>query len=261
MHVDRLAVEQAARARIEYDLDIAREIQSGLLPTDKPNVPGYEFAGWSKPADKTGGDYYDWQTLPNGKTLVTLADVTGHGVGPALVTAVCRAYVRAGFVAGRGFSELMSHLNDLLAADLPDNRFVTCVAALLDPSSRSLEMISAGHGPMFHYRAADQTLHEHGASDLPLGVMAPLDYAPTVNIDLEPGDFFLMLTDGFFEWRRGDDEEFGLDRLREAVIAAGKPPIVPIGELIPNLYALVQSFAAGRPQDDDVTAVVIRRSG
>jgi serine phosphatase RsbU (regulator of sigma subunit) len=188
---------------------------------------------------------------------VSLADVTGHGVGPALVTAVCRAYMRAGFISGRAFSELISHLNDLLVADLPDNRFVTCVAALLDPQAESLEMISAGHGPMFHYRAADHSLVEFAATDLPLGVASPISYSPAIKIDLQAGDLFLMLTDGFFEWRRADDEEFGLDRLREAVIAAGE---LPIDEVIPRLYGIVEAFADGRPQDDDVTAVVIRRS-
>ena len=110
---------------------------------------------------------------------------------------------------------------------------------------------------MFHYRAADRTLIEYGATDVPLGVMAPIAYSPAAHIDLQPGDMFLMLTDGFFEWRRADDEEFGLNRLRETVIAAAG---LPIDDLIPKLYSIVESFAGGRPQDDDVTAVVIRRS-
>jgi len=96
-HVERLADEEANRRKIEHDLSIARKIQQGLLPAESPHLPGYELAGWSQPADETGGDYYDWQTLPNNETAISLADVTGHGVGPALVTAVCRAYARASF--------------------------------------------------------------------------------------------------------------------------------------------------------------------
>ena len=99
-NVERLAVEKAVRQRMERDLDIARQIQRGLLPSSKPNVPGYDIAGWSRAADKTGGDYFDWQMLPDGQILISLADVSGHGIGPALMAAVCRAYARA-TTAGR----------------------------------------------------------------------------------------------------------------------------------------------------------------
>ncbi len=255
-HVQRLATEQAARERIERDLDIARVIQRGLLPTTTPDVPGYEFAGWSQAADKTGGDYYDWQTLRDGRTLVTLADVSGHGVGPALVTAVCRAYVRASFATGHDLSHLMDQLNDLLVADLPDGRFVTFAAALLDSGSHHAELVSAGHGPIFYYRASEHTLSEYDANDVPLGVMTPVTYGPSVQLSMAPGDLLLFITDGFFEWAGADDELFGLKRLREAVLDAAE---LPLQDLIASIYSKVQTFAAGTPQLDDVTAVVMRR--
>jgi sigma-B regulation protein RsbU (phosphoserine phosphatase) len=255
-HVHRLAEEQAARQRIERDLDIAREIQRGLLPVSKPRLDGYEFAGWSKPADKTGGDYYDWQVLPDGKTLVSLADVTGHGVGPALVTAVCRAYVRASFAVGRELAELMKHLNDLLIADLPPGRFVTCAAALLDTRTHRAELVAAGHGPTFHYVASERRLVEYDANDIPLGVMPDVSYAPQVLIELGAGDLLLFVTDGFFEWARPDEQLFGLARLRQTVLQLAE---VPIDELIPRIYAQVEQFAEGAPQEDDVTALVVRR--
>jgi sigma-B regulation protein RsbU (phosphoserine phosphatase) len=254
--VERLAAEQAARARIEHDLDIAREIQQSLLPVAKPNLDGYEFAGWSKPADKTGGDYYDWQSLPDGRTLVSLADVSGHGVGPALVTAVCRAYVRASFVMGREFAGMMESLNDLLMADLPDGRFVTYVATLLDPRSHSAELVSAGHGPTFHYVAAERKLVEYDANDVPLAVMSDVNYRPAVRIQLQPGDALLFITDGFFEWARADEQRFGLARLRESVLEVVQSPI---DQVIPGLYRKVEQFAGSVPQEDDVTAVIVRR--
>jgi serine phosphatase RsbU (regulator of sigma subunit) len=266
-HVERLATEQAARARIEYDLDIAREIQRGLLPTARPDVPGYEIAGWNLPADKTGGDYYDWQkrdaaAAPDadrghgGQTLVSLADVTGHGVGPALVTAVCRAYVRASFAAGREFVQLIEQLNDLLIADLPADRFVTFAAALIEPAQRQVHMISAGHGPIMHYVARDQTLTEYDATGFPLGLVAPATYGPAVPIDLQGGDVLVFITDGFYEWSRPDGEQFGLTRLRQAVRdTANLPP----AQMIAGLYEQVKAFTAGVPQPDDVTAVIIQR--
>ena len=256
-HVQRLADEQAARQRIEHDLDLAREIQRGLLPVRTPDVEGYEIVGWSQPADKTGGDYYDWQVAPDGRILVTLADVTGHGVGPALVTAVCRAYVRASFATGHDLPPLMDNLNDLLVADLPAGRFVTFAAAMIDPVTHRVEMLSAGHGPIFHYVAKDQRLIEHHANDLPLGLVPAMSYAPSIVIDLQPGDLLLFLTDGFYEWPRSDDVRFGLDRLRAAVLRAGDHPLT---DVIGMIHSEVRTFTNGVPQDDDVTAVAIRRA-
>jgi serine phosphatase RsbU (regulator of sigma subunit) len=255
-HVKRLADEQAARQRIERDLDIAREIQRGLLPTRNPVVQGFEIAGWSLPADKTGGDYYDWQTLADGRTLVSLADVSGHGVGPALVTAVCRAYARASFATGRNVAELTDQLNQLLIADLPADRFVTFAAALLDPTRSEVDLISAGHGPILHYRACDRSVSEFGANDVPLGISPGADYAPSLRINLEPGDMLLIVTDGFFEWMRPDGEQFGVERLRQAVIDGAESPLE---KFIVGVYEKVKAFAQDTPQADDVTAVVMRR--
>ncbi len=256
VQVQRLADEQSARHRIEHDLDIAREIQRGLLPIGRPELARYELAGWSQPADKTGGDYYDWQSLADGRTLVTLADVSGHGIGPALMTAVCRAYVRASFAGGQDFARTMDQLNELLVADLAHGRFVTLAAALLDPRHERIEVISAGHAPIFHYVTSRRKLTEYRANDLPLGIMPAVSYGPAIVLNFEPGDLLVFITDGFFEWPRADKQRFNLDRLRDAILAAAD---LPIENLIGDIYAKVLTFAAGTPQDDDVTAVIVRR--
>jgi sigma-B regulation protein RsbU (phosphoserine phosphatase) len=264
-HVDRLATEQAARARIEHDLDIAREIQRGLLPTTRLEVPGFDVAGWNLAADKTGGDYYDWQKRPahgdgaeSGveETLVTLADVSGHGVGPALVTAVCRAYVRASFAAGREFCQLIEQLNDLLVADLPDDRFVTFAAALIEPASKQVRMISAGHGPIIRYVARDKSLVDYDTTGVPLGLFTDVEYRPAETIDLQPGDVLVLITDGFFEWSGSDGEQFGIERLRQAIRDTAH---LPAARMIAAIYEQVKAFTEGTPQPDDVTAVVIQR--
>ena len=93
-HVDAALHEAETKLqvqRLEHDLDVARTIQQSLLPVSMPVIEGFEIAAWNQPADQTGGDYYDWQPLPDGRVLVALADVTGHGIGPALLAAVCRA--------------------------------------------------------------------------------------------------------------------------------------------------------------------------
>jgi type II secretory pathway pseudopilin PulG len=110
---------------MNHDLEIARSIQQGLLPTQSPRLDDFEIAGWNEPADQTGGDYFDWQTLPDGRIAISLADATGHGIGPALVSSSCRAYSRGGLVAGSEQNGFLDHLNGLLADDLLPNQFVT----------------------------------------------------------------------------------------------------------------------------------------
>ena len=159
--------------KVERDLDIAREIQRGLLPRDIPDTPGFEVEGWSQPADQTGGDYFDWMKLPDGGTLITLADVTGHGIGPALIVAVCRAYMRAA-AAGNGVAleAAIARVNDLLQMDIPDERFVTAAVGVLRPESNQMSLVSAGQAPLFFYRAASRTVENWAAADVPLGVMS-----------------------------------------------------------------------------------------
>jgi sigma-B regulation protein RsbU (phosphoserine phosphatase) len=255
-HIARLASEMSARDRIERDLDLARDIQRKLLPVTKPKVPGYEIAGWNQPADKTGGDYFDWQTRADGCTIISVADVTGHGIGPALVTAVCRAYARATFSTAEELATLIERLNELLVIDMPEGRFVTFVGALLDPARAHVDLVSAGHGPIFHYSAATGKLNEHHANDLPLGVAPGMTYGPAVPIDLQPGDLLMIVTDGFFEWHDHGGASYGLPRLREIIPELAR---LPIDQMIPAMYDRVRDFAAGAPQDDDLTAVVVRR--
>jgi serine phosphatase RsbU (regulator of sigma subunit) len=210
----------------------------------------------SRPADETGGDYYDWQQLPDGRLLVVLADVTGHGIGPALVMAVCRAYARASAAVISDPAPLMRRLNELLLADLPDGRFITLAIALLSPDG-TVELVSAGHGPTLLYRAADAAITSFGGDGLPLGLMPDERYEPVARFTMHPGDVLLLLTDGFFEWQRHPDREaFGIERLEQTLKDhATRAP----ADLLTALDHAATTFAAGAKQQDDVTAVVIRR--
>jgi sigma-B regulation protein RsbU (phosphoserine phosphatase) len=258
-HVERLAVEKAERQRIEYDLDIARNIQRGLLPTARPDLPGYDIAGWSQAANQTGGDYYDWQVLPDGRALVTLADVSGHGVGPALVAAVCRAYSRASVAGNEGdLAKILDRINTLLAADMPDGRFVTFVGVLLDPATHRAQMVSAGHGPLFRCIASHGELIESGADGVPFGLLPDSEYGPANEFTLAPGDSVLLITDGLFEWTNASGESYGLEQLRESILRLSAATAT---EMIAGLYDQARRFVGDLPQEDDVTIVVIRRSG
>jgi serine phosphatase RsbU (regulator of sigma subunit) len=256
-NVERLAVEKSERQRIERDLDIARQIQQSLLPTSTPDLVGYDIAGWSRTADKTGGDYYDWQILPDGSVLVTLADVSGHGIGPALVAAVCRAYARATIgTEQQDLAAFMQRINDLLMGDLPEDRFVTFAGVLLDPSRHSAQMLSAGHGPLYRCRSSHGALEELAADDLPFGLTLENPAGPAAEFPMEPGDFILLVTDGLFEWSNDAGESFGLERLRQTIRDTSS---ATSAEIIRALHNAVETFAGASPQLDDITIVVVRR--
>jgi serine phosphatase RsbU (regulator of sigma subunit) len=242
--------------RLEHDLSVAHSIQQSLLPAAMPEINGFEIAAWNKPADQTGGDYYDWQALPDGRILVALADVTGHGIGPALLAAVCRAYSRAHFHVGTELMKTMGEINAALAADITEGRFITFVAAVCDPTSSKLEIISAGHGPLFFYWLHQDRFESVEAQGPPLGVSPTLMSEPPRILDLSPGDLVVLTTDGFFEWADSGKEFFGVERLTQSIRAnREKHP----KEIIKNLYQAVIEFSGGTPQNDDLTAVVIKR--
>jgi len=243
--------------RLEHDLDVARSIQQSLLPTSMPVVEGFEIAAWNQPADQTGGDYFDWQPLSDGKVLVALADVTGHGIGPALLAAVCRAYARASFSGENGLFTAMGKVNAALAADLKEGRFVTFVAAICTPRNPRVELLSAGHGPLFLYLLKHDCFEKMDAQGLPLGISASFDSDPPLSLDLEHGDMVVLATDGFFEWANAHGEQFGTARMEERIRASRENPP---DEIISNLYRAVVEFSGGTTQQDDLTAIIIKRT-
>ncbi len=244
--------------KLERDLDIARDIQRGLLPDDPPKTPGFEVAGWNRPADKTGGDYFDWLGLPDGKTLFTLADVTGHGIGPALLVAVYRAYMRASASNGQvKLREVVARINDMLCADIPEGRFITAAFGVIHPTNQQVDLISAGQAPLLFYESATATVHNWDADDLPLGVTDEIDFEAPRKISFAPGDSLVLLTDGFFEATNADGEQFGTARVEQFI--CDHHDVRPT-DFIERLYDQVQAHVAGEEQGDDLTALIVKRT-
>jgi serine phosphatase RsbU (regulator of sigma subunit) len=242
--------------RVNHDLDIARSIQQDLLPDKSPTLENFDLAGWNKPANETGGDYFDWQTLPDGRVAISLGDATGHGIGPALVSALCRAYARASLVVDDEHHQVLDRLNGLLADDLSANRFVTFALIFLDPKNSEVEILSAGHGPILWYKAATGELENLEAQGIPLGMIAGVTYEKALVRRLAPNDMIVVVTDGFYEWENPSGEEFGLRRLESVIRQSGE---YSADEIIARLRASVESFCQGTEQKDDLTAVILKR--
>ena len=245
--------------RVNHDLDIARSIQQGLLPATAPSLEQFDLAGWNQPANQTGGDYFDWQSLPDGQVAISLADATGHGIGPALVSTSCRAYARASFLSGNGQGGqggLLKMLNRLLSQDLSANRFVTFAVVFLDPVLAQIRVLSAGHGPILWYRYNDDKMENLKAHGIPLGMLEGAEYEGATARYMDHGDLLVLVTDGFYEWTNPSGEEFGLARL-EAVIRDSRD--YSAKEIIARLRTAVAKFCQGTEQQDDLTAVVLKR--
>jgi len=242
--------------QVNHDLDIARSIQQDLLPAESPKLEDFDIAGWNKPANQTGGDYFDWQSLPDGRLAISLGDATGHGIGPALVSALCRAYARASLVADSEHHQVLDRLNRLLAEDLSANRFVTFALLFLDPEKAEVEVLSAGHGPILCYRHATQEIENLEAQGIPLGMIAGVSYENALVRRLAPNDMIVLVTDGFYEWENRKGEEFGLQRL-DSTIRHSRD--CSAEEVISKLRSAVEEFCGGTEQRDDLTAVVLKR--
>ncbi|NOZ20843.1 MAG: SpoIIE family protein phosphatase [Planctomycetes bacterium] len=243
------------KQRIEQALRIARDIQRSHLPKRNPELPGLDVAGWSLPAEETGGDYYDFLATEDGKLLVVLADVASHGIGPALIMSQTRALVRAALLTVKDISRALCIVNSQLCADLIHGRFVTLFIAEIDPETRLLRYVSAGHNPpMVLNREANRTV-DLNTTGVPLGIdpQAKFEAGPTVQ--LHAGDVILLATDGASEMPNGRGERFGRDSLREQVFLHSEEPAQ---EIVEAVSAALKAFRDGAEQRDDLTMVVIR---
>lgn len=252
----REAATRAELGEVRQGLRVARDIQQRLLPEAPLQINGYSIAGRNQPADETGGDYYDWMTLDRGRAAVAIADVSGHGVGPALLMAICRAYARSSIPSIDQLEHAVSRLNALVAQDFKDGRFVTCAVAVINDRTGELDLLSAGHGPILLFRADSRKVETFDGDGLPLGIIPDEVFPTPRRLVLARGDILFMPTDGFLEAKNPSGEQFGTDRIIQALTRhAG----APLEDLLAAVEADTRRFMAGVPQLDDMTAVAIRR--
>ncbi len=244
----------AQKRRIERDLKLARNIQQGLLPDGNPRIEGFDVAGWNQPADDTGGDFWDHHPMPDGAVALSLADATGHGIGPALMMAACRSLFRATTSISRDLTKIIDHVNRLLYEDLTDSRSVSAVLGMLEGDT--LSFLSAGQGPLMRYQAASDELHCQNAHGIPLGILPDYPWPAAERFQMASGDLMMFVTDGFFEWENGRGEEFGIPRMLKVFRDHRERSAE---EIIGAMYRSVTDFVGEAAQTDDLTAVVVRK--
>ncbi|MEM8882874.1 MAG: SpoIIE family protein phosphatase [Planctomycetota bacterium] len=251
----RLLEEYKAKQQIEQALNIARNIQRHFLPAEPPSSAGLDVAGASEMCDETGGAYDDAFEPADGRLSVVIADVTGHGVGSALLMATTRAALRALIQTESAPGKLFGQLNNMISDDLRDGRFVTCFMATID--NGAVRHVGAGHTPMIVYRKATGQTEMIGSKGPPLGIFRGTNFVEGEPLQLDPGDVAALLTDGLVEAAPADGEMYGMERFCDAVAEASGGTAE---EVIDHLRRSVGDWVRGEKLRDDATLVVIKRT-
>jgi len=254
-----LSLELADKVTMKRDLEIAREIQTWLVPSQPPTVAGAEVAFASRPQNSVAGDYYDafYPTASaeeNGKLMLVIADVAGKSIPAALLMATLQASLRT--IAGEGapLAELVVRLNRYASAhSLDGRRFTTAVLGEYEPATRHLVYVNAGHNAPI-LRRADGTTEKLEVGGLPLGIDTGAVYE-TAAIELKSGDVLIFYTDGVVEAFDEKAREFGNDRWLDAVRAL---PDWGAQESLQFLMKRVDDFVGLTRQSDDITCLVVR---
>jgi sigma-B regulation protein RsbU (phosphoserine phosphatase) len=251
---ERKAAEKELRENQEQ-FRVAREIQQHLFPKAPPDLPGYDIAGRSYPADATGGDYFDILPMLDDSVGLVVGDVTGHGVGPALLMAETRAYLRILAKSNPDPAVILTKANRVLVEDVGDERYVTLFMAQLHSAERRLSWVNAGHIPGYLLDERGEVVQVLKRTGVPLGLRPTTEYAPGPDLALQPGQTVLMHTDGFDEAVNSAEEMFGNERIFEVL---RQHRHLPAAEMVETLRQAVKDFAGGAPQLDDLTAIIIK---
>ena len=248
-------------ARVQQDLDAARQIQRSLLPQRMPSVTGYSIAVRSQTCYEVGGDYVDIISLPDGGILMAVADVAGKGLASAIMATSFRAAFRAMAVTGISLDVLATRMNQhhWLEGEEARRRYVTAIFLRLDPNKGEVEIVNAGHNPGFVItpNGADgetggQVAHQIDAAGTPLGLLPGMTYTSEI-LPMPQGSRLLFYTDGLTEVFHGE-EEFGQDRL---LLEFSNTPTGKADGILEALWVAIHGFSGGGPQEDDMTALVL----
>ena len=250
-----LALELVDRVRVRDELEVARELQSELLPHDLPAVPGYLFAHSYRTANEVGGEFYDLIGLPDGRLAMVVADASGHGMAAGLVMAIANATLRTALDLDPSPEPAMAMLNRTLCRTGTTRTFMSAFYGLLTPETGEMEFVCAGHPYPLLRRAGGQT-EELGSGGYPLGLRDPLPMSRGT-VTVEPGDQLLLYTDGLPEALDAQGKTaFGYERIQAALQLGGSPQ-----QVHDNILRSFDAHAGDEPLRDDLTLLVIARGG
>lgn len=252
-------LEANEKKRLDHDLSIAREIQSILLPSDPPPIPGFEISGLNIPARQVSGDYFDYLAIDDNRTGIAIADVSGKGVPASLIMAMCRSVIRSQSPGQTSPAELLRRVNRQLYPDIREDMFISMVYLILDAHSNVVSLSRAGHDPPCVYRAATKRIESLNPKGMALGIDSGevFDRVSTdFEFQLDVGDCILLYTDGTTEALDASGAEFGVERLLQSLLAGA---VDGAGGIVRRITEDVKAFVGTYPQHDDITLIAIRK--
>ena len=256
-HLNQMSADLKSRLELIQSLRLATEVQQSLLPRTSPVVPGLEIYGTSRYCDQTGGDYFDFvdvASTPEGDLFVAIGDVMGHGIGSAMLMAAARGALRAVLLDIETLGDVMKRVNNVLVQS-DAGLFMTMTLMRIDPASNTAEWSSAGHDPAIVYNPADDSFRELEGAEPPLGLLADMDFSLYRAEGLVSPMVMILGTDGIWELRDEQGEEYGKERMSKLIKQHAARPAAEIGQ---ELQADLERFRGTAPVRDDITFVIVR---
>ena len=242
-------------AELGKQMDLAQEIQGQILPAGPVDVAGFDVAGAYETSGDVGGDYFDYLPMADGRTLVVVADVSGHNLASGMVMVSARATLKVLAKNKRSVAGIFNALAEDLFEDLTSTeQFITAAAAALRPGGQDVELVNAGHCDTVWLHAAEREVEELSGSGTILGFVSGIRFR-SCKLGLQPGDVLLLYTDGVTEALNPAGEMFGEERLRSVLIESGSGSAQ---ELLDAVFGSVADFVNSHRREDDITAVVIK---
>src|SRR5437868_3494612 len=252
--------EANEKKRLDHDLEIARDIQRILLPSEAPIIEGFEISGLNIPARHVSGDYFDYIAVDESRLGVAIADVSGKGVPASIIMAICRSVLRSQAPGNPSPSDVLQKVNRQLYPDIKEDMFISMAYVILDHARHSVTLARAGHDAPILYRRGDDSV----TMIKPPGMVVGIDSGSVFDritgdfaLPLERDDCLLLYTDGVTEALDANGDEFGFDRMIQCMHASA-PEGAPV--LIARIIEELRTFVGSQPQNDDITLIAIRKT-
>jgi sigma-B regulation protein RsbU (phosphoserine phosphatase) len=244
---------------LDHDLQIAREIQKILLPSDAPELSGFEISGLNLPARTLSGDYFDYLPVDDDHLGIVIADVSGKGVPASLIMAMCRSAVRSQSPGHLSPAAVLRGVNRQLYPDMKEDMFISMAYVIVNRHTGEALLARAGHDAPLIYRAATNEVERLNPKGMAVGIDSGevFDrFCSDFSFSFGQGDLLLLYTDGLTEALDAEGNEFGVERLSAELLESAHDGAV---ETLHRLARSVQAFSEGQPQHDDITLIGLHK--
>lgn len=249
----RLYADSLEKVRLEGEVQIARRIQQHLVPSVPEGLVGLDLAVRYRAAEHASGDIYDFVAMPGGRLAILVGDVTGHGIGAALLTHAAQAALRSYLELVDDASDVVSRLNARLAESVETGNFMSLLLVIVDPAEGQAHYVNAGHPGLIAGR--EDGIQVLGKTGMVLGVVGEQRYSQSEPVQLSVGDFLLLRTDGVDETMDSSRQPFGEDRIK-AIVERSRGQSAE--QLMSSIDQELRAFSGGAAQEDDVTMIALR---